>query len=294
MRPKRKFTPKSRCHATTVLLAFLPKGEAMKRNRVLWVCVVLVAVIGLVQGCSRGPSEEELALAAFQEQFAVVQGQYDALIGVRSEIEGAELALAELQAIPENELTDEQKVEIETIAGTLESSATSSDAAFEEVQGLIADLLNVGINEYPDSNETARALMMYADEAILVADDMVLKSGDFKKAIDHLSTAEGYFEAADLTPYHPLVAKIAELDDWRFITTERFDQVKKGMTKEEVVATVGQVYFRNIQESKEKGVESWLYKKREGGAAAFYFKIKTGKVYDKNWEAVAVATVVEN
>lgn len=266
----------------------------MKRNRVLWVCVVLVAVIGLVQGCSRGPSEEELALAAFQEQFAVVQGQYDALIGMRSEIEGAELALAELQAIPENELTDEQKVEIETIAGTLESSTTASDAAFEEVQGLIADLLNVGINEYPDSNETARALMMYADEAILVADDMVLKSGDFKKAIDHLSTAEGYFEAAGLTPYHPLVAKIAELDDWRFITTERFDQVKKGMTKEEVVATVGQVYFRNIQESKEKGVESWLYKKREGGAAAFYFKIKTGKVYDKNWEAVAAATVVEN
>ncbi len=294
MRPDRKFMAKSRCHETTVLLAFLPKGEAMKRNRVLWVCVVLVAVIGLVQGCSRGPSEEELALAAFQEQFAVVQGQYDALVGMRSEIEGAELALAELQAIPENELTDEQKVEIETIAGSLESSVTASEAAFEEVQGLIADLLNVGINEYPDSNETARALMMYADEAILVADDMVLKSGDYKKAIDHLSTAEGYFEAAGLTPYHPLIAKIAELDDWRFITTERFDQVKKGMTKEEVAATVGQVYFRNIQESKEKGVESWLYKKREGGAAAFYFKIKTGKVYDKNWEAVAVATVVED
>ena len=294
MRPDRKFMAKSRCHETRVLLAFLPKGEAMKRNRVLWVCVVLVAVIGLVQGCSRGPSEEELALAAFQEQFAVVQGQYDALVGMRSEIEGAELALAELQAIPENELTDEQKVEIETIAGSLESSVTASEAAFEEVQGLIADLLNVGINEYPDSNETARALMMYADEAILVADDMVLKSGDYKKAIDHLSTAEGYFEAAGLTPYHPLIAKIAELDDWRFITTERFDQVKKGMTKEEVAATVGQVYFRNIQESKEKSVESWLYKKREGGAAAFYFKIKTGKVYDKNWEAVAVATVVEN
>ena len=168
------------------------------------------------------------------------------------------------------------------------SAAVESETAFEEVQGLLADLLNVGINEYPGSQETADALMIYADEAILVADDMVVKSGDYKKAIDHLSTAEGYFQAAGLTPYHPLIAKIAELDDWRFITQERFDQVKKGMTKEEVVAVVGQVYFRNIQESPEKGVESWLYKKREGGAAAFYFKIKTGKVYDKNWEAVAV------
>jgi len=266
----------------------------MKRNLLLSVFVVLVAVMGLVQGCSRGPSEEELKLAAFQDQFAAVQEQYGALMTMRSEIEAAELALAELQAIPENKLSDEQKAEIEEITGALETSAATSEVAFEEVQGLIADLLNIGINEFPDSTETADALVIYADEAILVADDMVVKSGDYKKAIDHLRTAEGYFGAAGLTPYHPLVAKIALLDDWRFITQERFDQVKKGMTKEEVVAIVGPVYFRNIQEIPDKGVESWLYKKRAGGAAAFYFKIKTGKAYDKNWEAVALATVVEN
>ena len=266
----------------------------MRSYRLLLACVVFVAVFGLVQGCSRGPSEEELKVAAFQEQFTAVQEQYDALVNLRSEIEVDELALAELQAIPENKLTDEQKAEIEVVSGTLEASAKEREATFEVVQGLIADLLNVGINEFPDSTETADALVMYADEAILVADDMVAKSGDYRKAIDHLSTAEGYFEAAGLTPYHPLIAKIGELDDWRFITQERFDQVKKGMTKEEVVAVVGQVYFRNIQETPERGVESWLYKKREGGAAAFYFKIKTQKTYDKNWEAVAVATVVEN
>jgi len=266
----------------------------MKRYRLLWVCVVFVAVLGLVQGCSRGPSEEELKLAAFEEQFAAMQEQYNALVTMRSEIEAAEMALDELQAIPENKLTDEQKAEIEEIQGKPETSAVASEAAFEEVQGLIADLLNIGINEFPDSQETADALVMYADEAILVADDMVAKAGDYRKAIDHLSTAEGYFRAAGLTPYHPLVAKIAELDDWRFITQERFDQVKKGMTKEEVAAVAGQVYFRNIQESPDKGVETWLYKKREGGAAAVYFKIRTQKAYDKNWEAVAVAIVVSD
>jgi hypothetical protein len=135
--------------------------------------------------------------------------------------------------------------------------------------------------------------VIYADEAILVADDMVAKAGDYKKAIDHLGNAESYFTAAGLTPYHPLVAKIAELDDWRFITKERFDEVEKGMTKEEVADTVGQVYYRNIQETPSKGVETWLYKKREGGAAAFYFKIKTQKVYDKNWDAVTVRAVEE-
>jgi hypothetical protein len=283
-----------RCHEIRVLLAFIEKGEAMKRNQFACGCVVLVAVLGLVQGCSRGPSEEELKLVAFQEQSAAVQQEYDALINLRSEVEATQAKLDELQAIPENKRTDEQKAEIAELETRLESASAETEAAFETVQGQLADLLNVGINEFPDSQETADALMIYSDEAILVADDMVAKAGDYKKAIDHLSTAEGYFEAAGLSPYHPLVAKIAELEEWRYITKERFDQVKKGMTKDEVTALVGHVYFRNVQETPSKGVETWLYKKREGGAAAFYFKIKTQKVYDWNWEAVPATTVVED
>lgn len=266
----------------------------MKRNRVLCGCVVLVAVIGLAQGCSRGPSEEELKLAAFQEQFAAVQEQYQALVEMRAEIEAAELRVAELEATAENKLTDEEKAELEELQGRLETLESERDAAFETVQGLLADLLNVGINEYPDSPETAEALVMYSDEAILVADDMVEKAGDYKKAIDHLSNAESYFDAAGLTPYHPLVAKIAELDDWRFITEERFDQIKNGMTKDEVADVAGQVYYRNIKEAPDKGVETWLYKKREGGAAAVYFRTKTDKVYDKDWEAVPAASVASD
>ena len=64
----------------------------MKRYRLLWVCVVFVTVLGLVQGCSRGPSEEELKLAAFEEHFAAMQEQYNALVIMRSEIEAAEMA----------------------------------------------------------------------------------------------------------------------------------------------------------------------------------------------------------
>lgn len=261
----------------------------MRRNRLLSVVVVLVAAAGLLQGCSRGPSEEELKLADFQAQFATVQESYDALVNLRSEIDDARAKLAELEEIPESKLTDEQAAELDAVRTRLESADSELETAFEQVQGQLADLLNVGINDYPDSPETASALVMYSDEAILVAQDMVDKAGDYKKAIDHLSNAEGYFEAAGLTPYHPLIAKIHELEDWRFITQERFDQVKKGMTKDEVTDLVGKVYYRNVQESPSKGVETWLYKKREGGAAAFYFKIKTGKVYDKNFDAVSTS-----
>lgn len=265
----------------------------MKRNRVSLICVVLVAIVGLTLSCSRGPSEEELKLAAFQEQFAAAKLAYDELVALRAESDASEAALAELQAVPEGKLTDEQKTELAALQASLEAALATNETKFEEVQGLLADLLNVGINDYPESSETAAALVIYSDEAILVADDMVAKAGDYKKAVDHLSTAESYFAAAGLTPYHPLVAKIAELEDWRFITAERFEAITKGMSKDEVVAVAGQVYYRNIQKSEAKGVETWLYKKREGGAAAVYFKTKTGKVYDKNFDAIEIKAVEE-
>jgi hypothetical protein len=268
-----------------------PKGEAMKRKLSLLVAVTLVAVFGLVQGCSRGPSEEELKLVAFQEQVAATKAAYEELRSLRSENATAGAILAELEAIPENKLTDEQKAQLDDVKGKLEASATTTEAKFEEVQSQLADALNIGINDFPDSPETAELLIIYSDEAILVAEDMVMKAGDYKKAIDHLSNAEGYFAAAGLTPYHPLIAKIAEFDDWRFINQERFDAITKGMSREEVTETAGHVYYRNIQKSESKGVETWLYKKREGGAAAVYFKIKTGKVYDKNFDAIEVRAV---
>jgi hypothetical protein len=266
----------------------------MKRNRFLPVCVVLVATLGLVQGCSRGPSEEELKLVAFQEQYATLQQQVDALNQLRSEIDLAKLSLAELEAIDERKRTDEQKAEIEELAAKIESLTVNGETAFEEVQSTLADFLFVGINDYPESAETAAGLKVYSDEAILVAEDMVVKAGEYKKAIDHLRNAEGYFEAAGLPPDQPLVDKIAILDDWRFVTEERFALVKNGMTKDEVVEAVGPVYYGNIQVSDAKGVETWLYKKREGGAAAIYFKMKTGKVYNKKFDAVAATTVVND
>ena len=45
----------------------------------------------------------------------------------------------------------------------------------------------------------------------------------------------------------------------RFITQERFDLVKKNMTKEEVIEVVGPPYYQNIQIDEAKGVETWLY-----------------------------------
>ena len=106
-----------------------------------------------------------------------------------------------------------------------------------------------------------------------------------------MDSASSYYDSLDLPAYQPLVDEIATLRDMRFITRDRFDLVKKNMTMDEVKEIVGYPYYQNIQQNEKQGVETWLYRKSEGGAAAIYFKMKTTKVYNKNFEAVKMKVV---
>ena len=117
------------------------------------------------------------------------------------------------------------------------------------------------------------------------------KSGDYKKAMNQLDSASSYYDSIGLPPYQPLIDKMASLDEMRFITQERFDAVEKNMTMDEVKEIVGVPYYQNIQVDEKRKVETWLYRKREGGAAAIYFKTNNNKVYNKNFEAVKVKVV---
>ena len=265
----------------------------MKNVRFLSLILVFAVLTGMGLGCKTGPSEEEQALAQFQEQFTLVDQAYQELQSIRTELAAGEAAKAEIEAIPEKKRTDEQKAELAELETKLPELIAKSEEAYDALQEKLVDFLNTGLNEFPDSEETAKALKIYSDEAIFVAEDMVAKSGDYKKAIDHLAGAIGYYTAVGLPVYAPLEDKVAEFEDWRFVTKERFDGVKKGMTMDEVKEIVGVPYFRNIQDDVKKGVQTWLYKKKEGGAAAVYFKIKSGKVYSTNWEAVKVKVVTE-
>jgi hypothetical protein len=77
----------------------------------------------------------------------------------------------------------------------------------------------------------------------------------------------------------------------RFINQERFDLIQKNMTMDEVKEIAGVPYYQNIQLDEKRGVETWLYRKEDGGAAAIYFKTKTTKSYDKKWDAVKTRVV---
>jgi hypothetical protein len=248
--------------------------------------MVLVVIGAVLVGCSRGPSEEELKQAQLLEQFATIQQLSDTLQQARADLAAARAGIREIEAIAERRRTDEQKAQLEELTAQVGELTAAQDTPFEELQGTLAEFLNVALNEFPELPETSQALAIYSDEAILVTEDIVAKSGDYKKAIDHLYSAVSLFEQVGLEVYQPLSDRIAELDAWRFITEERFDAVTKNMTKEQVMAAAGVPYYQNIQVDEKRGVEMWLYRKREGGAAAISFRIKTGKVYHKNFDAI--------
>ena len=188
-------------------------------------------------------------------------------------------------------LTDEQKLLLEEGLLSIEEASAAEDEAFEEVEGNLAEFLNTALNDYPDAPETQQALDIYSIEAILVAEDMVTKAGDYSKAIDHLYAAGSLYDQVGLDVYSGIDEKIAWLNDWRFITQERFDSVNKGMTKDEVKVLAGVPYYQNIQKDTKRDVETWLYRKVDGGAAAIYFKMKTDKVYTKNFDAIKTKVV---
>lgn len=261
------------------------------RIRILPVVLILATTLGASLSCNRGPSEEQKKLAAFGEKIAAVNQSYGKLQQVRAAEADAKSTIAEIEAVAERKRTDDQKAQLEELTAKVKDLAAQDEEGYNDLQSQLADALNIGLNEFPQAPETAQALKIYSDEAIVGAVDLINKSGDYKKAIERLASAKGYYDAIELTPDPALTDKIAEFEDWRYITQERFDAVKNGMTKDEVKATVGVPYTPNIKTEESRGVEMWLFKKREGGAAAVDFRIKTGKVYSKRWDAVSTKVV---
>lgn len=265
----------------------------MKRSRFLPCGVTLLVVLSLLSGCSRGPSEEELKYTALQEQLSTLQQQYQVLQDARANLVTATATLAEIEAVAERSRSDEQKTQLEELPAQIDGFNAAKDEAFDAVQATLADFLNVALNDFPEDPITSEGLEVYSAEAIVVANETVIQAGDYKKAINQLDVALSYYDSLGLPPYQPLVDRIAYLDDIRFITQERFDLIEKNMTMDDVKELVGVPYYQNIQQDEKRGVETWLYRKREGGAAAVYFKMKTSKVYNKNFEAVKTKVVTD-
>lgn len=112
------------------------------------------------------------------------------------------------------------------------------------------------------------------DEDMRVAQEYIDKGGDYGRAI------EIYQQSLKLDPENQdLAAAVVEAEELRWMTEERFAQVKKGMTQDEVRDLIGPVMLSNVREfppptPSGQPVEGWFYKKKAGGAAGVYFREK--------------------
>ena len=259
------------------------------RNGLL-IAAVLLALV--VSGCGGGgPSEQEKANEA---EWTWLQETRQELATKRQELVDLQEAVA--AAAVEEEAEDEAAEEAEgEAAEPVEDPAAQLAALEEEVTALteeytsrLVGLLNADpmIEGEPPTERQLALLAMKSDEDIILAQEWIVKGGDYKRAIEIYNTALMFDPDND-----KLKAALAEAETNRYMTSERFSQVKKGMSENEVRALLGQANLHNVRKYEDKGVTAWFYPTSETGeAAAVWFqpdkKTEVMTVYQVKFEAV--------
>lgn len=125
-----------------------------------------------------------------------------------------------------------------------------------------ADTANATGGQTPGERQRA-AIRMKSDEDILLAREFIEEAGDYRRAIEIYETAL----AAD--PDNPrLRAQLETARARRYVTRERFAQVREEMTPDEVRRLLGPPNLQDVRDYPERGVTAWFYPKDATGAAA--------------------------
>ncbi len=244
-------------------------------------CLVLASVLAC--GPS-GPTEEEIAAARDADVVEAEQAK-KALEDLRAEQAELRTKLegeVEEGAEEVEELTDEAR---QGLQAQIDALDLKIDEAAEQLGALIAEKVNANppIQGEPLDPYQQRLIDIKVDEDLMTAQEWIDKGGDYAKAINI------YQSLLPLDPDNERVnaaLEAAEAD--RFMTEERFSQLKKGMSEDEVREILGPVNLRNIRPYTDRGVTLWLYLREDGNAAGVYFRERRGKqaVYSFDFDAV--------
>lgn len=244
------------------------------------IALVAVSLLGLV-ACSKGGGKKASNFNITAE-LAKVKAARAELVSSREQLASVKSELASLNT--KQKLTSEESAHKTELEQKLKTAQTAFDEAFSKDQSTLTEFLNVALNEMPGAPETHEALKLYADQAVYNAKEFMNQAGDYNKAIDLLQTAEGYFEAVNAKAPENLEQTLQHAKDFRFLTKERFDQARNGMTEDQVKAVTGPPFYANIRENEVHGrkITSWLFNREDQQVAAFYFE--KGKLYAKKWD----------
>jgi hypothetical protein len=231
-----------------------------------WIAVVALA--GLLAGCTDTQQAEQQASAEARKT------EWTWLEGAKKDLDAKRQQIAGLQA---------QAATGADVAAQLDTSNRELDKAVEVFGGRLATYINgdppvVGEPLKPEQKAAAR---MKSSEDMVIAKEFIALGGDYRKAIDI------YNSALLLDSDNPeLKAALAAAEANRFMTVERFAQVKKGMTQDQVRAALGIPLLRNMKEYPDKKVSAWFYPKTDSGEAAGIWFNDKKVAYQVTFDAV--------
>ena len=138
------------------------------------------------------------------------------------------------------------------------------------------------LTEYLDRTADPRAAKLLAGEKILLGDEYLNVLSRYEKAL------ELYRRALEIEPGNATAAaRIALVEQRRFVSMSSFAGVKTGMKEEDVRKAVGlprEDWIKQVVQNN-RVYSVWIYPKADGGASAIYFD--NGVVYHTNWNAAA-------
>lgn len=236
-----------------------------RTRRQLWPATAVVLTLALL-GCSTGPQEEPMA-----EEWNAIQAAKVTLDAKRQEL-GALKAEAAIPVDPEAEGDPEGEGEGDPEGEPVDHSA-HIEALGEEITGLadaFMTLVVTFLNNDPilaEEGPTERqleAIRLKSGEDMLVAHEWISEGGDYSRAI------QIFENTLRLDPDNEaLKSALAQAQEMRFMSAERFATAKKGMTEEAVRAALGTPLHYNVKTYPDKGgITAWFYQTDEAGSAA--------------------------
>lgn len=256
-----------------------------KLNR--WALVAMLALAVVAVACA-GTDEEADMNAERQAALEEIQQLKQDLDDLRAQIAdaGADDAMAaegeeageEMEAQPEAEGSDAE-ADLAQLRSRFEDRFSELHAAIGRYFQTVDPLIE---GEAPNERQQA-VLRINSDEAMINARDYIREGGDYRGALNALNAA------LTTDPDNAeLQAAVAETEEMRYMTEERFSQVEKGMTQAEVRAAIGIPHYTN-RRTFENGAEGWFYPVDPAGSAAgVYFEQKGGEMvtFRVNFEEV--------
>jgi len=262
-----------------------------------WTALAVFLLV-IAAACQFGPSKEELKAQKDEENWTLIEQAKTDLDQQRAELRdleqtlagaapasAAEPAEAPTGASPDGGADTESP---EALAARLEDLQQAVASGSEAFSAMLVEFINsqdIVVGE-PLTERQRAAIRLKSDEEILIGREYIDKAGDYTRAIDIYKSALDFDSDNE-----KLQAELAKAEADRYMTKERFGQVKKKMTQNQVRALLGQVQPKLNRAYEKDDAVAWFYEKEGGGAAGVFFReSRRGrndwKAYHMDWNAI--------